>query len=122
MKTSLGTKVLHIAKGKCPHCGEGDIYEKNHSTWIHLPKMKDHCEVCRYDFHGEPGYFLGAMYVSYGMAVLEGITAFLIASLFVKDFSGIGLALIITGVIVLFSIPNFKFSRIIWMNLFPYRK
>jgi len=121
MKMSLTHKVLQISKGKCPHCGEGDIYETKYKTFLHIPKMKDRCEVCHYDFNGEPGYFLGAMYVSYGMAVLEGIIAFLIASSVIKEFSGLALASIVVGVIVVFSIPNFKFSRIIWMYIFPYK-
>lgn len=121
MKTSLASKLVYIVKGKCPDCGKGDVYEKNRK-WIQLPKMNHQCEHCGYNFNGEPGYFLGAMYVSYAMAVFEGLVTFFIASLFMKEFSGISLALIITGVIVVFAIPNFKFSRIIWMNLFPYRK
>lgn len=121
MKASLADKVVYIAKGKCPDCGKGDVYEKKR-RWIQLPKMNSNCEHCGYNFNGEPGYFLGAMYVSYAMAVFEGLVTFFIASLFMKEFSGISLALIITGVIVVFSIPNFKFSRIIWMNLFPYKK
>ncbi|MES2131480.1 MAG: DUF983 domain-containing protein [Bacteroidota bacterium] len=122
MEKSFANKVWKMSKGKCPNCGEGDIYQQKYKTWIHLPKMKDHCEVCHYDFHGEPGYFLGAMYVSYGLAVLEGIIAFLIASFFIKEFSGLMLASIVTGVIVLFSIPNFKISRVVWMYLFPYSR
>lgn len=122
MKTSTGEKVLQIAKCKCPNCGNGDIYEKSKRFIPNFPKMKDNCEICHYDFHGEPGYFLGAMYVSYGLAVFEGIIAFLITSLFIKEFSGLLLASIVAGAILLFSIPNYKFSRVIWMYLFPFSK
>ena len=122
MKISLGTKIIQIANGKCPHCGKGDIYKKNDKPYPTFPVMKNSCDVCRYNFNGEPGYFLGAMYVSYGLAVFEGIAAFLIATLFVHEFSGILLASIVAGVILIFAIPNYKFSRIIWMYLFPYSK
>lgn len=121
MKTGFATKVRRIVSGKCPDCGVGEVYQ-NQQKRLSLPKMNHRCRHCAYNFDGEPGYFLGAMYVSYAMAVGEGLVAFFIASLFMKEFSGLSLALIITGVIVVFSIPNFKFSRIIWMNLFPYRK
>ena len=76
--------------------------------------MKDSYKVCHYNFHGEPDYFLGAMYVSYALAVLEGIITFLTVSVFATGLSEIHLAFIITGVIVLFSIPNFKISRVVW--------
>ena len=31
--------------------------------------MYERCEVCDLKFEREPGYFLGAMYVSYGLAL-----------------------------------------------------
>jgi len=31
--------------------------------------MHDRCPVCGLHFNREPGYFLGAMYISYGLAV-----------------------------------------------------
>ena len=37
--------------------------------------MHDRCPNCGLRFHREPGYFLGAMYVSYGLA-LAVIAAF----------------------------------------------
>lgn len=39
--------------------------------------MNEHCGVCGLRFEREPGYFLGAMYISYAMAVplLAGLLA-----------------------------------------------
>jgi len=31
--------------------------------------MNDRCPVCGLHFNREPGYFLGAMYISYGLAL-----------------------------------------------------
>jgi hypothetical protein len=31
--------------------------------------MSDRCLICGLHFNREPGYFLGAMYISYGLAV-----------------------------------------------------
>jgi hypothetical protein len=31
--------------------------------------MNDRCPVCGLNFNREPGYFLGAMYLSYGLAL-----------------------------------------------------
>jgi hypothetical protein len=31
--------------------------------------MNDRCPHCGLDFNREPGYFLGAMYISYGLAL-----------------------------------------------------
>jgi len=32
--------------------------------------MQERCEVCGLKFEREPGYFLGAMYISYGLALV----------------------------------------------------
>ena len=34
-----------------------------------FPKMHDCCPGCGLHFNREPGYFLGAMYISYGLAL-----------------------------------------------------
>jgi hypothetical protein len=32
--------------------------------------MHDHCPICDLKFEREPGYFLGAMYISYGLGIV----------------------------------------------------
>lgn len=41
--------------------------------------MNDRCHVCGLNFNREPGYFLGAMYISYGLglALVFALGAFL---------------------------------------------
>src|SRR5687767_5308607 len=95
--------LVRILRERCPNCGKGRVYEKN-SKFFQLPVMRERCAVCDYRYDREPGYFLGAMYVSYGLAVLEGITAFLIAYYLSPGISAIYLALIVVGTILLFSI------------------
>jgi uncharacterized protein (DUF983 family) len=59
---------LHaILHGLCPRCRRGRIFSK--SLFAGLPKMNDLCPACGLTFEREPGYFLGALYISYGMAV-----------------------------------------------------
>lgn len=41
-------------------------------------KMHDHCDHCGTKYKMEPNFFFGAMYVSYGLAVLIGILIFLV--------------------------------------------
>jgi len=44
-----------------------------------MPKMYEYCLVCGLKFEREPGYFLGAMYISYllGVAAIAGIAVLL---------------------------------------------
>ena len=110
--------VASALKGKCPKCEKGDIFrEKGNILLLKVPKMNEHCEVCGYKFDKEPGYFLGAMYVSYGLTILEMLVLFLATFWYVPLAAFFA---IILGALVLFSFFNFRLARVIWINLFPY--
>ena len=82
--------------------------------------MKERCEVCQYKFDREPGYFLGAMYLSYGLAVLQGLVTFLICYFFFPNLPTIFIPILIMLVILLFAYKNYKLSRIIYIHIFPW--
>ena len=69
-KTSTLRSVLSQL---CPRCRMGKIFRA--SIFRGLPKMYERCAICGLKFEREEGYFLGAMYISYGVA-LAMITAF----------------------------------------------
>ncbi|HEY1038198.1 MAG TPA: DUF983 domain-containing protein [Bacteroidia bacterium] len=119
MKKPISLLISDIAKQKCPCCGKGQVFEKQHLLSLNIPKMHDKCTSCGYYFEREPGYFLGAMYVSYGLAVLQGILAFLLAATIFPSLSTFGLMCIVMLVIVAFAFFNYKFARVIWLYIFP---
>ena len=52
-----------ILRKRCSRCRRGPVFN---SLW----KMNENCPVCGLDFdRGDPGYFTGAMYASYAMAI-----------------------------------------------------
>ena len=110
---------MNILREKCPHCGEGHMYEKN-SSRFKLPAMKEACGVCHYKFDREPGYFIGAMYLSYGLAVLEGIVTFLICHFGFPQMETIWKPIFIMAVILLMAKKNFKLSRVMYVHIFPW--
>ena len=111
--------LLTIITEKCPHCGQTKVFEKK-SNPFKFPVMKERCEVCDYKFDREPGYFLGAMYLSYGLAVLQGIITFLICHFFFPAMATIWIPVLILFVILLCSYKNYKLSRIIYIHIFPW--
>jgi uncharacterized protein (DUF983 family) len=113
-----GTLISRIFKEKCPNCGVGEVFEKKKKVF-QLPVMKEECDHCHYHFDREPGYFLGAMYISYGLAVFQGIFTFVLLTVFFPGITTLGVVLIILTVICLFSLKNYKLSRIIYMHIFP---
>jgi uncharacterized protein (DUF983 family) len=53
---------------RCLRCRTGSIFR--YSIFRGFPKMHERCPVCDLKFEREPGYFLGAMYISYGMGIV----------------------------------------------------
>jgi uncharacterized protein (DUF983 family) len=118
MKRSAINIFTSIFSEKCPNCGVGKVFEKKKRLFFDFPEMKEHCEHCGYQFEREPGYFLGAMYVSYALAVAEGMGAFLISTL-LFNVPTLAAAFIIVGTILLFSVRNYRLARMVWLYIFP---
>lgn len=116
MKSNLFVSAFN---DKCPNCDKGHVFRQDTSI-LQLPVMVDECEVCAYRFDREPGYFLGAMYLSYGLAVLQGIITFLICSFFFTSLSTFWQSVSVIGVILLLGRKNYKLSRILYIHLFPW--
>ena len=56
-----------ILRQLCPRCRVERIFRS--SIYWGFPKMHDRCPGCGLLFNREPGYFLGAMYISYGLGL-----------------------------------------------------
>lgn len=110
---------MSVLSEKCPHCGQGHVYEGNTKLFA-MPVMNDRCAVCHYKFDREPGYFLGAMYISYAVSVLLALITFFLLRIFAPSLPTIFLPLVIILVILLAAKKNYKLSRVIYMHLFPW--
>ncbi|OLC94115.1 MAG: DUF983 domain-containing protein [Acidobacteria bacterium] len=99
---------------RCPRCRLGGIFR--YSIWRGLPRMFERCPVCDLRFEREPGYFLGAMYISFvlGLSVVALIAAVLWVVTgwgFTKDtIWAVVLFLPLTPMITLF-------ARVLWIYL-----
>src|SRR5438093_13071639 len=62
MAEPFRTHLLSIARQRCPRCHQGRAFRS-------LLVMHDACPMCGHIFEREPGYFVGAMYVSYALAI-----------------------------------------------------
>ena len=78
--------------------------------------MPERCSHCGLKYQPEPGFFYGAMFVSYGLSILITGLVWFILTLFGFDFMAVIWASVIT---LLISMPLvFRLSRAIWINLF----
>lgn len=104
--------------GKCPKCHKGSIFAARGNVFLlRMPEMHPECPECGYRFEKEPGYFLGAMYVSYAMGIVEMMLAF--AAFYAHVPLTFFFVLLFT-VLLLTSLFNFRVARIVWIHLFPY--
>jgi uncharacterized protein (DUF983 family) len=81
-----------------------------------FPKMHESCPVCGLKFEREPGYFLGAMYISYALALFTiaglGVILWLVSSWSLQK-------IFVCSVLLFLPIaPTLTlFSRVLWMYL-----
>jgi uncharacterized protein (DUF983 family) len=102
--------VSALMRGRCPRCRSGRIFTA-------LMRMPEECEVCALRFEREPGYFTGAMYISYVLALPIFVGLFLALGYLVPEL-GAPVALVLTVLLFLPFVPVvFRFSRIVWIHL-----
>lgn len=85
--------------------------------------MKENCAHCGQSFDPEPGFYFGAMFVSYGVntALFIGVWVFL--AFLVEDYSLTTLLTLLTLTVVVFLPWTFRLSRSIWISIFvPFQK
>jgi uncharacterized protein (DUF983 family) len=113
-----GTKTYSILKNKCPRCHEGNLFvqpgDKHYNIFGYTP---DNCPVCNQAFILEPGFYYGAMYISYVLAVAMMLPVFI---LFYAgfDFSFRKTLLIVIVLQLLLTPWLYKISRSLWINMF----
>lgn len=81
-----------------------------------LFQMHDQCAACKHRFEREPGYFLGSIYVNYG------ITSLIITITYIALHFGWGYpnGPVMTGLVafcVLFPAFFFRYARALWVAL-----
>lgn len=111
-------KIITALKGKCPRCEKGNIFiSKGNPLIFRMPVMHKACPECNYKFEKETGFFFGAMFVSYALAVAEMIAA-LVISWQIFGLTPLTMFFIIVAMAFLFSTFNFRLSRTIWIYMF----
>ncbi len=112
-----GNKILAIANGKCPKCEQGDIFEFKWWQLANFSKMNKTCPVCKVNFEVEPGFFYGAMYMSYGFSLMIMIFGGILIYTLFNDPPAIIYVVPITLVSLLFAPWNFRISRVLYLHL-----
>ncbi len=97
-----------MLRQRCPRCREGRMFR---TTF----RMNDPCPVCGLVFEREPGYFFGAMYFSYAIAVVILVPLFFILQATLPE-PLLPYVVPLTTLPYLFLVPAvFRYSRVLWI-------
>jgi uncharacterized protein (DUF983 family) len=110
-KSSTLRAILHQ---RCPRCRQGRIFL--YSVFRGFPKMHQRCSVCDLKFQREEGYFLGAMYISFGLA----LTIIAVIAALLWAITGWWITKDVIWAVVLFLplAPGISlFARVLWIYL-----
>lgn len=113
-----GSKLYSIATNTCPKCNEGAFFQtKNPYDLKNFDKLNPKCDYCEESFQREPGFYIGAMYVSYALSVALTVAFFVVFVLLLNFDINYVLGALIPTIVILLPVL-FRTARIIWINIF----
>ena len=111
---SRKSRIEAIKKQKCPRCHHGDLFTTSVFNIGGFYKMYPKCSACEQTFEPEPGFYYGAMFISYGMLVLMSISTWIILYfVFQPAFEVYLIVILILNVLLLPFI--FRYSRTLYL-------
>ena len=113
------TRLYSILNFKCPRCHQGEFLEtRNVYNLKKAGNIKEKCSHCGLKYATEPGFYYGAMYVSYALGIALFVTIWVALSVLYPDYSTELLFGLIVGSTVLLGPYLYALSKIIWANFF----
>lgn len=112
-----GSKLYSMFYLKCPRCHEGKLFDTGSFGWQRPFEMRERCAICGQDFVQEPGFYYGAMFISY---IITGWFAIFWVLFFYWVLGWSMMASFATLILLygFFFVYIFRFSRAIYLNFF----
>ncbi len=111
-------KLYSIFRFKCPRCLKGKFFKSHPYNLKETGNLEEKCSHCQLKYEREVGFYFGALFVSYALAVALFVTCWVSFNLFYPQAS----VWLQIGVICFLSIVTapllYALSKIIWINLF----
>ena len=106
-----------ILGAKCPQCREGNVFQVSIMSFNKLSEVNKRCSVCGANFHSEPDFYYGAMYISYAFSVALVITVLTAINVLIAEPElWMYLTTMVIGNIVLMPLM-LRYSKVIYLNL-----
>lgn len=107
---------VSLLKLKCPRCRRGDLFKNSAFSLKKVLDMPEHCPHCDLKYEIEPGFFWGAMYISYSL--ICAISIVFITLLLAFKFKWYILGAIYVTVVILLNNIIARYSRVLMIYLF----
>ena len=110
--------LYSLATTKCPRCREGKMFLDGPLYSTKFADMHKYCPCCGQTFEPEPGFYYGAMYVSFAFNVGIFLIAFFVMSQFIEEIT-MGMMIGVVAVLVVGFLPIiYRLSRALWIHIF----
>jgi uncharacterized protein (DUF983 family) len=109
---SLATVLVRGLRLRCPVCGRGRLFR----NWF---QMHRECSHCGLKLERGPGYYLGSIYINYGLTAVL-VTAGYLAMFVTDTLSSSGRLTLLGAVCVLFPLWFFRYARSLLLALDMY--
>ena len=107
-----GNKLYSIWNMKCPRCHKGNLFDSK----MGLFEMPDRCPSCNQNYMPEPGFYYGAMFISYIFTAWFCIF-FAIFFHWILDWSLNATFAFLIFVLAILFVWIFRMARSIWINM-----
>ena len=101
------SRIAAILAMRCPRCLKGAVYRG-------FLRMNERCSNCGLEFEREPGYFTGAMYGSYTLAIMTTLPFWV--TMLALNYSFVAIMAVTLSVLVIGMPLFFHYSRVLWLH------
>jgi uncharacterized protein (DUF983 family) len=111
--------LMSVLKQRCPNCREGHLFKNQNPYYLkEIFDMPEYCQVCHQKVEIEPGFFYGAMYVSYAVTIAWLVAVWVAFVLVWPGFTILQYLILGIGSMILLQPVFFRISRSIWSHMF----
>lgn len=114
---TIKKRIHSVILNKCPRCGEGGFFISKTAYTKNFEQMHKNCPHCGLPYVPEPGFYQGALYMSYAFYVAFMLIYFLLFTVFLSDYYQYFLISIIPILTILTPVM-YRLARRSWLAIF----
>ena len=115
-KEHKSSKLSSIFALKCARCHTGDLFPTGSFSFNKPFEMNKRCPHCDLNLEPEPGFYFGAMFISYIISAWFCIV-FILFFHWVLDWSLNGSFAVLLALLAIVFVWFFRFSRSVWLHI-----